>query len=147
MSVATNEVKTNFLNAQLRGVAYPLPTGTYIALHTADPEVGGDTATEVSTLTWPAYTRKHAENGGAIGSGWSVPALETGVMVSRNQIALAYNPNNGSNPVQVTHWSVWDSAAVGTGTMLFSKALNTPRLLQPGDIFVFPAQALALRMP
>lgn len=147
MSAVTDTVKINFLNAQLRGVVYPLPAGTYVALHTSDPEVGGGAQTEVSTLTWPQYARKHAENGGAIGTGWTAPALESGARITRNVFPLAFNPNNASAAVQVTHWSVWDAAGVGAGAMLFSKALDTTRLLQIGDIFVFPAQALAIRVP
>lgn len=147
MSVASNYTKTNIINAQLRGVAFPLPAGTYIALHTSDPAVGGGVETEVSTLNWPAYARKHCENGGAIGTGWTAPTQEGDDMVSRNINILAWNPNNGALPQTITHWSIWNASGVGAGQMIVSKPLTLPRIVGAGDIFVFPAQALTWKMP
>lgn len=147
MSVPSNYTKTNLINAQLRGVAFPLPTGTWIALHTADPAVGGGVETEVSTVDWPSYARKHCENGGAIGTGWTAPVDEAGEMVSRNTNILAWNPNNGSLPRTITHWSIWNAAGVGAGTMLISKPLTVQRIVGPGEIFVFPAQSLTFKVP
>jgi hypothetical protein len=147
MSAATNYTKTSHMNAQLRGVAFPLPAGTYIALHTSDPATGGGVQTEVSVLNWPAYTRKHAENGGAIGTGWTAPVDESGEMVSRNLNILSWNPNNGALPQTITHWSIWDASGVGAGNMLVSKPLAVQRIIGVGDIFVFPAQSLTYKMP
>lgn len=85
MSAASSYTEANVINALLRGVAFPLPPNTYVSLHTADPsDAGGD---EVTTTAFPAYVRREAEQGEAIGSGWSEPLhrarrKERGVMLA-----------------------------------------------------------------
>lgn len=138
MSAASNYTEANVINALLRGVAFPLPAGTYISLHTADPtDAGGN---EVSTTDWPAYVRRHAEAGGAIGTGWTAPS--NGLSTNTNQIT--YPGMNGVVPVQVTHWAVHD-AATG-GNMLFHAPLQTARTMLTGDVFVFDIGALTVTM-
>ena len=134
MSAASNYTEQNAINAALRGVAYPLPTGTYVSLHTADP---GETGlNEVSTAVWPQYARVHAEQGGAIGSGWSEPV--DGVTKNTNQ--LTYPSMDGEGEVTVTHWAVYD-APTG-GNMIAYAPLQTPRQMLTSDIFVFDSEAL-----
>lgn len=64
---ASTYTQTNILNALLRGETMPLPTGTFVSLHTGDPGVTG--ANEVTTAAWPGYVRRKAEAAGAMGSG------------------------------------------------------------------------------
>lgn len=136
MSAASNYTENNVINAMLRGVAFPLPTGTFVALHTADP---GDTgANEVTTTAFPAYVRRKAEGVGAIGTGWSAPS--NGVSSNTNQ--LTYPGYNGSGTITITHFSVWD--ALTAGNPLCAAPLQTPRTLQIGDVFVFDAGALTV---
>lgn len=138
MSAASNYTEDNVINALLRGVAFPLPAKTYVSLHTANP---GDTgASEVSTAAFPAYVRREAEQGGAIGSGWS--ASSDGV--SRNAKQLTYPGFDGAAPVTVTHWAVFD--ALSGGNLLFYAPLQTSRQLQTGDVFVFDVNALTVTM-
>ena len=138
MSQASNYTEANVINALLRGVAFPLPSGTYISLHTANPTDAG--GSEVSTANWPAYTRRHAEVGGAIGIGWSASADG----VSTNSKQITYPGMNGGSSVTVTHWAVHD--ALSGGNMLFYAPLQTARTLLPGDVFVFDIGSLTAVM-
>jgi len=138
MSAASNYTETNVINALLRGVTFPLPTKTYVSLHTANPgETGGN---EVTTGAFPAYVRKEAEAGGAIGAGWAAPT--DGVTKNANQII--YQGHNGAAPLTVTHWAVYDAATAGN--LLFYAPLTTARTLQIGDVFVFDVNALTVTM-
>jgi hypothetical protein len=139
MSAASNYTEQNVLNALLRGATFPLPTNTYVALHTADPTDAG--GSEVSTTNWPAYVRRQAEAGGAIGSGWTAPG-DDGVSTNTNQ--LTYPGMDGALAVTVTHWAVYD--ALSGGNMLCHAALQTPRTLQTGDVFVFDIGSLTVTM-
>jgi hypothetical protein len=134
MSAASNYTELNVMKALLHGVAFPLPTKTYVALHTASPGETG--ANEVPTTGWTTYARREAEQGGAIGTGWSTPVDG----VCQNAKQLTYPSQNGVPDVTVTHWSVWD--AVTGGNCLFATALTTARTLATGDIFVFDINAL-----
>jgi len=139
MSAASNYTEDNIINAALRGVAYPLPTNTYVSLHTANPgEAGGN---EVSLSDWPAYARVEAEQGGSIGSGWSAPSAGNGE--TKNTKQLTYPSKNGDNDVTVTHWAVYD-AATG-GNMITYAPLDTSREIKGGDIFVFDINALTVK--
>ncbi len=145
MADASNFFKLNGLNAALRGVAYPVPAGTYVALHTAAPNdaTGGN---EVTLGAWPAYVRKHAENGGAIGTGWTNPPTDDGAdsFQCKNVYALPYPANNGAGPVIVTHFSVWD--ALTGGNMITSHALVTPVQIDPLEVFVFDVATLTVKL-
>lgn len=133
MTAASNYTEKNLLSAAFRGVTFPLPTGTYIALHTGDPGEDGS-ASEVLTADWPSYVRRHAENGGAIGSGWSAP-LAGDTSQTKNLIQITFPTQNGTGAVIVTHMSVWDASS--GGNMLAKTALDTARTVNPLDVLVF----------
>jgi len=141
MSAASNYTETNILNAVLRGVAFPLPTHTYIALHTATPDEGTG-SNEVTTGVWPSYVRKQCESGGAIGTGWTVPAANGTNMESKNVYALPFPAKDGATAVTVTSWSIWD-AATG-GNMLLAKDLVVPVIVDAGELIVFDINALTV---
>lgn len=137
MSAASNYTETNIISALLRGTAFPLPTNTYVSLHTSNPgEAGGN---EVSTAVWPAYVRKTAEDGDAIGAGWTAPSDG----VSTNAKQITYPSNNGAGPVTVTHWAIYDADTAGN--LLVYAPLTTSRTLQPGDVFVFDVGSLTVQ--
>ena len=136
MAGASDYTKANVLSALLRGVALPLPAGTYVSLHTADP--AGTGANEVTLGNWPGYLRRKAEGVGAIGSGWGAPSAG----VSSNSNQLTYPNNNGASSVTVTHFAVWD--AITTGNVINSAALTTARTLLVGDILVFDIASLTV---
>lgn len=133
---ASDYTEANILQASLRGVAYPLPTGTYVSLHTADP---GDTGvSEVSTGAWPGYVRRHAENGAAIGTGWTAPVGG----ISSNAKQITYPVQDGVSNVTVTHFAVWD--ALAAGNCIGIGALTASRTLANGDILVFDIGSLVI---
>lgn len=137
MNDASNYTENNVINAALRGVAYPLPTATYVSLHTGDPGETG-TANEVTVGAWPSYVRRHAEQGGAIGTGWIAPTDG----VTSNAKQLTYPNNNGAAPVVVTHIAVWD--ALSGGNAITKAALTTPRTIDLGEVLVFDIGALVV---
>lgn len=57
MSAASNFLESALLE-HFRGTQLPLPSGFYIALHTADPTDAGTGPTEVQASAWPAYARQ-----------------------------------------------------------------------------------------
>lgn len=139
MSAASNYTEQNVLHAMLRGVSFPVPANTYVSLHTADPTDAALPSSEVQLADWPAYVRREAEAGGVIGTGWG--AWVDGIGCT-NANQLTYPGMNGLNPVQVTHWAVWD-APTG-GNMLTFAPLQTSRTLLTGDVFVFDVAALTV---
>lgn len=137
MSAASNYTENNVIDAIFGGVAFPLPSTLYVSLHTANPgESGGS---EVSTSAWPSYVRKDAADNGALTDGWTRPGDGT----ATNAKQIIYPSNNGSSAVTVTHWALYD-AATG-GNMLCYAPLNTPRTIQPQDVFVFDIGALTIQ--
>lgn len=142
MSAASDYTETNVLNTW-RGIAYPLPAGCYIALHTAAPDEATG-SNEVTLGAWPAYTRADAAQGGAIATGWTAPATDGTGKSIKNAKQIPYPAMNGSNPITITHWSTWD--AVSGGNMLDAAPLDTPVTLQVLDIHIFGVQALTRKM-
>lgn len=140
MSAASNYTEKNILNAMLRGVAYPLPTNTYISLHTGSPGEDGS-ANEVSTGSWPGYMRRQAEQGSAIGTGWVAPAVGD-ASVSTNAKQITYPVQDGVSDVIVTHMAVWDASA--GGNMLAFAILDAARTLSPLDVLVFDIGQLSV---
>lgn len=138
MSAASNYTENNVINALLRGETFPLPTNTYLSLHTSAP--GDDGGNEVDTTAWPSYVRKSAEDGGSIGDGWDEPTNGT----TTNLKQILYPSMDGSSAVTITHWGLWD-ASTG-GNYLCGAALTTPRTLNPGDVFVFDIGSLTIQM-
>jgi hypothetical protein len=136
MSGASNFTETNIINALLRGVTMPLPSNTFVSLHTADPNETG--ANEVTTVAMPGYVRRCAENTGAIGTGWSAPTDG----VSTNLLQLTFPSNNGPDAVVVTHFGLWD--ALSSGNCLVTAPLTTPRTLAVDDIIVFDVGSLTV---
>ena len=136
MAGASTYTENNILKALLQGITLPLPTGTFVSLHTADPGTTG--ANEVTLANWPGYLRRKAEGVGAMGTGWTTPT--TGVSANTNQ--LTYPNNNGAASVTVTHFAIWD--AITTGNSLNSAALTTARTLAVSDILVFDVASLTV---
>lgn len=136
MSSASTYLANNVLDATLRGVTYPLPSKVYISLHTADPTPAG--GSEVSTAAWPSYVRKDAADGGAIATGFSAAAGGE----TKNAKQILFPGMDGESAVTVTHWAIYDAATAGN--MLVFAPLDTPRTLQPGDVFVFDTNSLTV---
>lgn len=131
MSQFSNYTETNIIETTLRGAAFPVPSGIYVALFTADPTDANVTANEVQTAAWGAYARKDAADGGAISSGWT--ASSNGV--SSNAKAITFAANNGAGQVVVTHIGLYD-AATG-GNLLYHAPLVSSKTLLVGDVLSF----------
>ena len=134
MSAASNYLEGKLIESVLRGVSYTPPTTIYVSLHTASPGETG--ANEMTTGAFPAYVRKDAANGGAVGDGWT--AQVDGVC--KNALQLIFPVHNGAAPVTITHYGLWD-APTG-GNYLMGAALASSRTLNPGDVFVVDVQKL-----
>lgn len=127
MSAASDFTEVNVLNALLRGQTFAQATTIYVALHTADPgETGGNEA------NYPSYSRRDAANGETADQGWTPPV--SGNAYCQNAKQLIWPPNDSGASVTITHFSLWDAET--SGNMLAHAALDTPRQLQPTDVFV-----------
>ncbi|MGL4860503.1 MAG: phage tail fiber protein [Enterobacteriaceae bacterium] len=138
MSGASTWTMNHILGSLLRGQTFPSPVRVYIALHTADPGTSG--SNEVTLTLWPAYVRKDAAEGTAAENGFSEPSEG----VSQNTLQLMYPVHNGAGNLTVSHWSLWDSDR-GGNPLLFG-TLETPRTVQPGDVFVIDTKRLTVRV-
>lgn len=131
MSKFSDYTETNIIQATLRGVAFPVPTGIFIAMFTADPTDANLTAGEVQTAAMAAYARQNAAGGGTIDTGWSAPANG----VSSNAKVITFPANNGAGAITVTHIGIYD--ALNGGNLLYHAPLVSPKTLQPGDVLSF----------
>lgn len=131
MSKFSNYTEANIIETTLRGTAFPVPAGTYLALFTADPTDANTTANEVQTAAWAAYARQDCASGGAINTGWGAPSDG----VTSNAKALTFAANNGAGAVTVTHIGVYDAATAGN--LLYHAPLTASKTLQVGDVISF----------
>ena len=138
MSKFSNYSEANIIETTLRGAAFPVPAGVYLALGTADITDGNVTANEVQTAAWPAYARQDAAAGAAIATGWTAAADG----VSTNTKVLTYAANNGAASVTVTHIGIYD-AATG-GNLLYHAPLVSSKTLLVGDVLSFGISALTI---
>lgn len=138
MSKFSDYTETNIIQSTLRGVGFPVPTGIFIALFTADPTDANVTAGEVQTSAMPAYVRQNAAGAGTIDTGWTAPANG----VSSNAKTITFPANNGAGPVVVTHIGVYDAAT--SGNLLYHAPLTTPKTLQVGDVLSFGIGAIVV---
>ena len=131
MSAASDYLEGALLE-HFRGTQLPLPSGYFIALHTADPTDAALVATEVTTGAWPAYDRQTV--GTPLSSAWAAVSTEAGggKQIS-NANTINFPANNGAASVVVTHFSVWDAAT--SGNMHMSAALTAAKTIDPTDIF------------
>ena len=140
MSAASNFLESALLE-HFRGTQLPLPSGFYIALHTADPTDAGTGSTEVQTGAWPAYARQTV--GTPLSSAFTASSDEAGGGKQiTNANTINFPANNGAGSVVVTHFSVWD-ASTG-GNMWWHAPLAASKTIDPTDIFSAIPGALRL---
>lgn len=139
MSAASNFLESALLE-HFRGTQLPLPSNFFVALHTADPTDAAN-ATEVPLESWPSYARQTV--GTPLSSAWTASADEAGGGKQiTNANVLNFPANNGATSVQVTHFSIWDSA--NGGNMWAHAPLTAPKTIDPTDIFSAIPGALRL---
>lgn len=138
MSAASDYLELKLINHIMRGVAFAVPTKTFIALHSSNP---GDTGVaEVATTTWPSYVRQDAAKGGTQAAAWT----DQGDGSVKNSQQMLYAMYDGTAALTVTHFSVWD-AQTG-GNMLVQAALASSRTINPGDVFVIDVAKLTVQV-
>lgn len=139
MSAASNYLESGLLE-HFRGTQLPLPSGFYIALHTADP-TDAATGAEVTTAAWPAYARQAV--GTPLSSAFTASADEAGGGKQiTNANTINFPANNGAGAVVVTHFSVRD--ALTGGNMWWHAPLAAAKTIDPTDIFSAIPGALRL---
>lgn len=131
MSKFSNYTENNIVETTLRGAAFPVPAGTYLAAFTADPTDANVTANEVQLAAWPSYARQDCAQGAGIATGWTAAADG----VSSNAKVLTFPANNGAGTVTVTHIGIYD-AATG-GNLLYHSPLSSSKSLLVGDVLSF----------
>ncbi len=142
MSKFSDFTEAAIINWTLRGVAPTVPTGIFVALFTGDPTDANLVANEVQTAggaqPMPAYARINAAGAGAIATGWTPPSDG----VTKNANIITYAANNGAVPVTVGWIGIYD--ALTGGNLLYHSPLQTPKVLQPGDVLSFGANAITI---
>jgi hypothetical protein len=125
---------TDLLAKVLKNTSLPWDsiTDLYVALHTADPGVGGDQTT--SEVSHGAYARVQVVRSA---SGWSVAAG-----VGTNVAAVAF-PWCTSGSATATHISI-GTAASGAGQILWTQALVGPITVTTDQRFNFAAGAIQI---
>lgn len=136
MSAASNYLEGKIINLVLRGQTFTPPSAIYIALHDGDPGETG--ANEVTTGNWPSYVRKDSRDGDTLANAWS----DEGDGSSKNQKQLIFPVFDGGSAITVTHFSLWDAASGGNN--LINKALETPRQIAPGQVYVVDIEKLTI---
>jgi len=121
----TDYLEANLINHVLRGIAFPVPLASYVALFTTAPSEGGG-GVEVSG---GSYSRQQAI--------WTAPAGGS----TSNTMDILF-------PVATAVWGTVTSfalmdAIVG-GNMLYYANLNAPRFIQINDQLKFPVGQLIL---
>jgi hypothetical protein len=146
----TNYLENKLIDAMFRGVAFTMPTVLAVALHTgacSDSSAG----TEVST-SGTAYNRvtlnPSTTNWSATDSSSSTANPSAGnTGTTYNRSAVSFPTATGSGYGTVTHFSIWDSATVGAGNMLFCKALSGgSQAVAAGSTPSFAAGALSVQI-
>jgi hypothetical protein len=123
---------TAWANVADNAAASPF-TNLYIALHTADPGVGGSPLT--SEATYGAYARKAVAR---TTGGWTVPS---GGSLSNAALAQFVECTSGSNTI--THVSICTTAS-GAGVVLYAGALAASRAVSAGIQPQFAISALTV---
>lgn len=133
---ATTYTGNKIIDLLVRGVAFTAPDRVYLSLHTGDPGLTG--TNEVTLAAWPAYSRLDCAAGGAIATGFAAAAAKE----TKNAKQLLFPAQDGSNPITVSHWAIWD-AATG-GNCLWTGALEFSKTLDPTDEVVVHINELTL---
>jgi hypothetical protein len=124
MSAASNDLETSIQNHILRNTAYTAASTLYFSLHTASPGESGY-AGEVAT---GSFARVAVTNNPT-----NFPQCAiTGDPTKLNGTAIQF-PVASAGWGTVTHWSIYDSATLGAGTLLASGSLATPRTVITGQ--------------
>ena len=139
MSAASNYLEAALLE-HFRGTSLAMPSGFFVALHTADPTDAAN-ATEVTVAAWPSYVRQTV--GTPLASAWTASSDESGGgKQTTNANTINFPANDGASAITITHFSIWDASS--SGNMWASAQLKAPKTIDPTDIFSAIPGALRL---
>lgn len=117
---------------------FPVPAGLWLGLHTSAPS----DATYGNEATFGDYARQPL-NSLTAQTATGVSSGDIDVVVT-NGSALVFPASTGPAPQTITHWAIWDNAAVGDGNILYSGILGAPRLVVIGDSVLVPDGSLVI---
>ena len=124
MAAATDYAEEKIVKHIVGNTSWTMPTGSYLAIHTADP---GETGSS-SEASGGSYARQSIT--------WT---YNSGSARMENSASLAFGPMVGAT---YTHFSVKDASS--GGNTLFKGSLTTPRTLSTGQSLVVAVAALQL---
>lgn len=126
MGAFSNYLEEKIVEHFLRNNAITPPTTVYVALFESDPgEAAGGTET-----AFTGYARQT--------SAWT--ALDANGQ-TKNSGAITFPANgNAVNSATITHIALFDAAT--NGNRLFYAAMSASKVLSPGDVLSFAANAL-----
>ena len=127
MSAFSNYLEAALIDLTLRGQAFVPPATVHVALFTTDPTDAGS-GTEVSG---GSYARNAVSTAGGFTAGGA------------NVADITYAAATGSWGT-VTHFGIFDAAS--GGNLLYHGPLQTPKTVNSGDTFRFPAGTLIITL-
>jgi len=136
MSKFSDYTENNIIETTLRGAAFPVPLGVYVALFTSDPTDAGS-GTEA---TWPSYARQDAADGGPVSDGWGAASDGS----TSNALAITFPPNDGVSQITITHIGIYDDS-VG-GNLLYHAGLTSTKTLAVSDVISFATGAITVNV-
>lgn len=140
MSGLSKHLALALFNMSLNPVraSYSPPLSLWIGLHFGAPS----DATYGKEATFGGYLRQPINsltaNLGAENVSGDVDLVIT------NGASVIFPVSTGPAGQTITHWSIWDSEEVGSGNILYSGSLGTPRLIVPGDAVVIQEGSLTI---
>jgi hypothetical protein len=130
MSALSTYLKGKLVDHVLRASAYTMPSGLYLALHTANPTIAGNVGEINSAATfYTTYARQ------------TVAFAAIATATTQNSATVTFPAFVGTDQ-QVSHWSIQD--AVTGGNCLLFGTLSANKTLQATDVPSFPAGALQI---
>lgn len=118
--------------------SYTPPDGLWIALHTSAPS----DSTYGHEATFEGYARQPL-NSLTANTLAETARGDVNIEVT-NGSAIVFPPSTSIAGQAITHWAIWDKAAVGEGNILYSGQLGSGRLIVTGDSVVIPETSVRL---
>lgn len=118
--------------------SYSPPDSLWIGLHYAAPS----DSTYGKEATFGGYARQ-AMNSLTANLGTETVSGDVDLVVT-NGSAVIYPASTGPGSQAITHWAIWDSQEVGSGNILYSGSLGTPRLVVVGDAVVIQEGSIVI---
>lgn len=131
MSAMSDYLENKLIDHILRGRAFAVPAGIYVALHTAAPDEDASPTNEVVGGSYARVLHGPADDKWEATQGGTPAAASNGVGGATQNAGAITFPAPTGNWGQATHWSLWDSLA--GGNMLLAMPLTTPKTINAGD--------------